>query len=274
MKQLSVAEIREKTLDMMDHIHAICVANGIQYFLYYGTLIGAVRHNGFIPWDDDFDIAMKREDYIKFCHIVAKEKHPYFRLCNRANTENYYYGIARYSDTRYRYISDIKELKQAEMGIFIDIYPLDYCGNSPEEAERIMKPCIKLNADYIIYMNRRSVQGGIRTLLRTPVHYLYRLKYGKGFSGKIDRMIYQGVKAKTSDQDKLIGVLVWESTCWAFDKKLFEHAVLHRFEDREYLIPEGYDEILRMVYGDYMQLPPEEQRVPTHNYHIVETEEM
>lgn len=272
MRQLSVTETREKTLTMMDHIHEICAANGIQYFLYYGTLIGAVRHEGFIPWDDDFDIAMKRDDYIKFCNIVRREKHPYYKLCNRSNTANYYYGIARYCDTRYRYVSELRALKQSEMGIFIDIYPIDYCGNDPDEAQKLMKKCIKLNNDYIVYTNRKSVKGGLRTLLRTPVHYWYRLKYGRGFHRRIDNMIYQGIRAHTSEQDKLMGVLVWDAVCWPFDKSIFAHTKLHPFEDRQYMIPEEYDTILRTVYGDYMELPPEEKRIPTHNYHIVDTE--
>lgn len=273
MRELSLQEIRVKTLDLMDHIHELCVKNGIPYFLHYGTLIGAVRHNGFIPWDDDFDIAMKRSDYRKFCKAVERENSSVYKLCNRANTDNYYYGIARYADTRYKYVSELKGLKQADIGVFIDVYPLDNLGNTKEEAIEIKKKANVLNRDYIIYTNKTSLQGPLHTLARIPLHYYYRLKYGKDFRFKVDQMIYRRIRSLTSDQDRQIGLACWDVTCWPYEREWFDEACLHQFEDRQYYIPVQYDKVLRMVYGDYMQLPPEEKRVPTHSYHIYEKTE-
>ena len=270
MQELNLNRIRDITLSMMDHIHEICVRNNIQYFLMFGTLIGAVRHNGFIPWDDDFDIAMKRNDYIKFCKAVEKEHHPYYKLCNRANTKNYYYGIARYADTRYKYVSDLVDLQQADIGVFIDIYPLDNFGNTPEEAKAIKDKITPITNEFIIYMNRKSVQGKLRTLLRTPVHYYYRIKHGKNLNLRIDNLIYKKICSITNEKDKQLGVIVWDATCWPYKKEWFEKTVQHDFEGHNYLIPAEYDEILKMVYGDYMKLPPKEKQVATHSYKIYE----
>ena len=99
MRKLNLQEIHEVTLDVMDRIHRICEENDIRYTLMFGTLIGALRHQGFIPWDDDFDICMLREDYNRFCEITGWEKGRY-RLANRLLTKDYYYGISRYYDAR------------------------------------------------------------------------------------------------------------------------------------------------------------------------------
>ena len=267
MQALSIEEIRSATLQMMDHIHHICIENDIQYFLHYGTLIGAIRHNGFIPWDDDFDIAMKRKDYEKFCKVVEREHHPHYKLCNRANTENYYYGIARYADTRFKYESDLK-LKQADIGIFIDIYPLDNFGNTPEEAKSIKAKIAPYNTKYSIYVNGKSLQGPIRTLLRFPIHCYYKVKYGKNFNSKIDNLIYKKICSLTNDSDSQMGVIVWDASCWPFKKTMLEETILHDFEGHQYLIPAEYDAILTMIYGDYMKPPSVENQKPTHYYKI------
>ena len=102
MQDLTLEEIHREILNMMDYIHKLCEENGITYYVGFGSLIGAIRHNGFIPWDDDFDIMMPRADVEKFKEIFLKTGHPYYRLCDRKNTKNYYYGIPRFSgaDTR------------------------------------------------------------------------------------------------------------------------------------------------------------------------------
>lgn len=270
MRELDLEEIHSRTLDLMDHIHNLCDSNGLSYYLHYGTLIGAVRHNGFIPWDDDFDIAMKREDFDKFCSIVENAHHPYYRLCNRANTENYYYGIPRYVDTRYKYVSKLSCIKEAEMGIFVDIYPLDNLGNTPEEAKRIKQQVLKLNTEFIIYMNWRSTRAWYYTIPRIPLHIYYRLKHGRKFWLKVDDLVRESIKKLTNESDEIIGLACWDATVWPLRKEWFDEPVLHSFEDRQYWIPKEYDSILRQIYGDYMKLPPESERIPHHPYIIFE----
>lgn len=270
MRKLSKEEVREKTLDMMDHIHNLCEAKGIEYYLFYGTLLGAVRHKGFIPWDDDFDIAMTRSNYIRFCDAVEKENNEIYKLCNRSNTENYYYGVARYADTRYKYVSDVSGLKAFDNGIFIDVYPLDNFGNSLSEAESIKKRCMKLNTAYMVYLNKRSLRGGLRSIIRTAMHYYYKIKYGRGLDQTIDDMLFRKIQSLTSDSDSQIGLICWDSTVVPYEKNALSSRIKCEFEDREYWIPTEYDQILTLEYGDYLKLPPEKERVATHNYSIYE----
>lgn len=266
-------EIHNITLNMMDVIHDICEHNLIEYYLIYGTLIGAIRHNGFIPWDDDFDICMKRDDYNKFCKIVKEKSLGPYKLCTRANTDGYYYGIPRFVDTRYVYKSDLVELRQFTLGIFIDIYPFDYYGDTIEESKRIKSICSKWNTVYMIYTNRKSLRGTFHTILRTPIHYFYRLKYGGHLNQRIDSILENEIKVRTNSMNKYIGEIVWDSRDLVpFNVEWFHERVLHDFEDRKYWIPRDYDYILKKQYDDYMQLPPANERVPSHSYKIYKKE--
>ena len=129
MKELSIEEIHEGTLGILKKIIEICDEINVNYFLAYGSLIGAVRHGGFIPWDDDLDIVMLRPDYEifnQYCLKHERELYP-FKLINRKNEKKYPYNIARFNDLRYR---DIYEnVQEYDSGMFIDVYPLDGAGH-------------------------------------------------------------------------------------------------------------------------------------------------
>ncbi len=113
---------------MLQEIDKICRHYHIRYYLAGGTLLGAVRHQGFIPWDDDIDIAMPREDYEQFIKIMSHKKHPIYKLLAIECTKGYPYTFAKVVDTRTRLVEEIgKDLHQ--MGVFIDIFPIDGMGN-------------------------------------------------------------------------------------------------------------------------------------------------
>lgn len=132
MKFLELSEIHQVTIGVVKKIIDICKNQNIKYFVMYGSLIGAVRHKGFIPWDDDFDIIMLRPEYERFmnyCYTHKEELKPY-QLINRYTNENYPFNISRFCDCRYEMIRDDGE-ENAGMGIFVDIYPFDGLGNNP-----------------------------------------------------------------------------------------------------------------------------------------------
>ncbi|WP_303834050.1 phosphorylcholine transferase LicD [Ruminococcus flavefaciens] len=265
-------DIQALSLTVLKRFDEICQKNGFKYFLAYGTLIGAIRHNGFIPWDDDIDVMMPRKDFNRFIAYTEKHKKELYplKLHNRRNTENYYYGIPRFSDMKYQYTVIDNYEKGFDIGVFIDIYPLDNFGNNREDAERLFKKCRQMNREFDWYVNTISKVSFIRTLVRKTMHCLMHIKYKKDYKNEIDKRIEKYILNNTSEDDKYIGVVLWASKIWQYDKSKLQglKTVRHKFEDYEFNIPAAYDYMLKKGYGDYMQLPKEEDRHPYHNYRI------
>ena len=270
-RKIGIEEIHAITLDLMDVFHGICEQNGLVYYLNYGTLLGAVRNGGFIPWDDDCDVMMPRADYDRLLALLEDSRTGRYRLITRGNTPYYYNGIARFCDMKYLYQTEL-DVKQYEQGVFIDVYPLDACGETEEETDKAHLPVRKLNARYMVYCNKRSLTSRARTLVRIPYHYFLHLRYGKRFGKKIEQMTKDIIYSRFSSDSKHVGIY-WESR----DFRLIPRAwlaerILWPFEGRQYWIPKEYDRFLTLQYGDYMTPPPAEEQVATHSYSIYETE--
>lgn len=134
MEELTLRQMQEGALNILKKLDGICREQGLRYFLFYGTLIGAIRHKGFIPWDDDLDVAMPRPDFDKlvaYCRRHRQELQP-MQLMTVDDNPRYVYPIARFSDTRYRV--KYQGIRDYGLGLFVDIYPLDGCGDTEEEA--------------------------------------------------------------------------------------------------------------------------------------------
>ena len=134
MEELTLRQMQEGALNILKKLDGICREQGLRYFLFYGTLIGAIRHKGFIPWDDDLDVAMPRPDFdrlVEYCRRHRQELQP-MQLMTVDDNPQYVYPIARFSDTRYRV--KYQGIRDYGLGLFVDIYPLDGCGNTEEEA--------------------------------------------------------------------------------------------------------------------------------------------
>ena len=129
-RELSLEEVHKETLNVLKKIDEICEHNDIKYSIMYGTLIGYMRHNGFIPWDDDMDVCMLRPEYDKFvayCNEHEEELYP-FKLMSKYTADDYPFNLQRFCDTRFKMVKT-DGLSDAGMGLFIDIYPLDALGN-------------------------------------------------------------------------------------------------------------------------------------------------
>ena len=137
MKQITdIHELRQLQMGILDHVHAFCEANGLTYFLSSGMLIGAVRHGGYIPWDDDIDIYMPRCDYERFLQIYSDPSGVY-RAIDPQRDPKYYYTFAKVIDQRTLMLE--KEVKGYEIGVYIDIFPLDFSCNIQEWRRSLME---------------------------------------------------------------------------------------------------------------------------------------
>ena len=247
-------ELKHIELGIMKRIHSFCVDNEITYFLCFGTLIGAIRHNGFIPWDDDIDIFMPRPDYEKFLELFPSiQKDMDLEIVNHKSQIYFGRPISKVIDTRTLLFE--KNYKGDDpIGVFVDIWPLDGVDKGIKGWWQLLRARI---AKKILYLAIDTNLKGIYKYLSLFVNFNDRKRYVE----ILDKI------AKENCYDKCKGVRCFSggsiATKCFFYKDLFV-PVLHKFEDAEFFIPQGYDIILTMTFGDYMTPPPLNQQIPHH----------
>lgn len=266
MRELSLAEEMQTELDILVKVADFCENAGIRYFLSYGTLIGAVRHKGFIPWDNDIDIEMPRPDYERFIEefngaydeleVIApyseKSKHTFAKVANK-NTVKIETGVD-YSD--------------GFNGIDIDIWPLDGQPEDDEEYRRYYRRKKKLYKR--LHFATVFAGGGHINGFKNICFNFYKFvlkNICRINKEKAKKKIAQINAPYTFDDSKYVGCTAsrYNSIKNRHKRELYAGSVELDFEDRKFNAPIGYDQILRNIYGDYMQLPPEEERVTHHS---------
>lgn len=265
---LSITEIQQAALEVLIELDSICKNYGFVYSLTYGTLIGAIRHKGFIPWDDDIDIIMPRKDYEKLKKFFKTAYKGNLKWCDRLTVKNYPYCISRVSDMRYRYHTNVNNQKDFDIGVFVDIYPLDNYCDTKSKALRLGKKIWFKNRLYDIYLNPNKTKGTAKKIIRTIISFFLHLIYGKKWYLHIDDEIKNLIHKNTKDGNKIVGVISQYEWKELMKKDWFEHYKEIEFENKKFLICQGYHELLISIYGDYMKIPDKNKRLPTHNYTI------
>ena len=266
MKALTAREVQLGELEVLKKLDEICGQLNLRYFLTYGTLLGAVRHQGFIPWDDDVDVMMPRPDYEKLiAYLRANEKElAPFKLMHYETNKEYVYPISRFVDTRYWI--DYEGTTDYGLGLFVDIYPLDGCGNTAEEAGKIMKsnkPDITLMGFAGADKYKLCVNGGfLRSAVKLIAYWYAKLRGTYYFARKLDK---KGQRYAYDAYD-YVNLTIWATGVKWFKKEWFAGIERIQFEDTMFCVPSGYHEILAQCYGDYMKLPPEDQQIAHHYY--------
>lgn len=257
-------------MEILIQFDEICKSIELNYFLGWGTLIGAVRHKGFIPWDDDLDILMPRNDFNKFKTYIKDKYNGQYKLCSRANTLNYFYGIPRLSDPNYIYVSEIKNEKQFELGAFIDIYPIDSYGNDAITAKHIYNNIVRYNSIYMYSINPSRKGFSWKSIIKYILGQSFRLAKGPHWNEHIDNEILSYIKKHTDPNDPYVGIAVWGDPYgkYLWKREWFGGSIQMEFEGHLFPVPIGYHELLTFIYGDYMQLPPKEKRIPHHDYKL------
>ncbi|MDE7272033.1 MAG: LicD family protein [Lachnospiraceae bacterium] len=247
-------KIWQKQIAMALEVKRICEKYDIKYFIIWGTLLGAVRHKGYIPWDDDFDIGFLRRDYEMFCNIARKEiKQPFFFQDAMTDPE-YFIGYARIRDSRTTGWILQNPSPKYHNGIFIDLYPFDVL---PEN-----KYIWKVQSFAI-----RSILGRL-TSKDNRVYQNYRL----GYKGLVYLHKLCCIMFNMTSHPKKIGLLYSpyevENGYWIYAKDV-KRTVKLPFENEIFSAPAGYDGILQNVYKNYMKLPPRGKRGIWHERQIV-----
>lgn len=267
MKELNLREVQKGAYKILQQIDKICNENNLTYYLAYGTLIGAVRNGGIIPWDDDIDIMMPRKDYDKFteyCH-QNKEKIKPLELFDISN-DKYPYMINRLSDSNY--FLEVQNEASYGIGLFVDIYPLDGISNKKKifnfrgfRANLYSSMCFQATRQYY---EIGHTEGILKKIIKRPFYLISKIVGKKRCILKLSK-IY---KKYDYDNSKYVGCIVWDfvNRESVFPKEYFGKPIYVRFEDGIFPVPKEYDKILRKIYGDYMKLPDENKRIPHHDY--------
>jgi len=248
MKRISLEEAKYLQYEMLKEIHRYTESHSLTYFLSAGTLLGAVRHQGFIPWDDDIDIIMPQPDFEKLMREYISDRYETVWCYNNLEYE---YPFGRLYDKR----TYTKIGRHQGLGIFIDIYVIFGAPMTKVEQEARFH-----NAFRHIFLRRFLIRlrSGLANRGLWPMKTL-----NCRWINQLTREIYEGLSVcNYTDSDY---IHPYGGGKHIVKKSLYEKKILMKFCDNLFYVPACYDELLRITYGDYMQLPPQEAR---HPYHI------
>ena len=252
-RRLSEEEIKEVELGVMDYIHNLCQKENINYSLAYGTLLGAVRHKGYIPWDDDVDISLKRDEYDKLYQAVLRDNDPIYKVASWENDVRYPYPFYRVYDARTVYENNYIE-NDIDLGICVDVFPFDYYADVNKEMVKL--DTYRRLSVYTLY-GIHSKNAGLKNIIRYLLVLVFRLTRVKTWNKKMNLLSMQA-----NDSDSIDYLMENKRTSTKFEKTLLDKVMDSPFEDRTYKIPEASHQILSAIYGDdFMEIPPVEKRV-------------
>lgn len=252
-RQLNEEEIKELELGVMDYIHNLCQKENINYSLAYGTLLGAVRHKGYIPWDDDVDISLKRDEYDKLYQAVLRDNDPIYKVASWENDARYPYSFYRVYDARTVYENNYIE-NDIDLGICVDVFPFDYYADVNKEMVKL--DTYRRLSVYTLY-GIHSKNAGLKNIIRYLLVLVFRLTRVKTWNKKMNLLSMQA-----NDSDSIDYLMENKRTSTKFEKTLLDKVMDSPFEDRTYKIPEASHQILSAIYGDdFMEIPPIEKRV-------------
>lgn len=265
--ELSLEQIQERILGVLIYLDEICRENGITYYLSGGTMLGAVREKGFIPWDDDADIMLPREDYMRLIGLLQKKQDPRFKLCcSLYNDDDYPYGYL------YDTMTEVKNTYVADstVGLGVDIFPMD---GLPESMLLTKLHYYRIWGLWALLRStsRETFRPNERNRILKQILKSFAVRIG---GNKIAKRLDAVAGKRKYNSSKYIGVAIMQNYMWKerVPRKAFKHVKKIPFETEQFPVPTGYDEYLSSIYGDYMTPPDGSARKPHHNRKVYLTE--
>ena len=275
-EEINIDKIHKIHNEMLKEVAAFLDKNNIKYFIEYGTLLGAVRHKGFIPWDDDVDLSMPRPEYEKFMEIVRKNdcKITDKLIVTSIELNNSIFPFCKIYNKEYCVKEDMINIKEGEF-LWIDVFPFDALSDSDKDNQELFIKIMFWHKIWIIRVGTfKQIYNTSTTLIKGVIKVLFKAVLNLFSAKSIARKMRKLANKYDYNQCDAVQNIIWTPKLYKkiLKQNLNETTTL-QFEDNTYTVMKSYDNYLRTLYGDYMELPPEEKRI-THLVKIWKNEEV
>lgn len=254
-------------LEILKVIDGICKKHDIKYSLYAGTLLGAVRHKGFIPWDDDLDICMSREQYNRFLEVWSSESPKGYLLQNKDNTPTFTQSFSKIRKDNTTFFQDGEIAGDYHMGIFVDIFPIDRMPNGKFKRYAFVWRCMKYQLfcrEFVPTQNGGIAKTASEIILKTTPNNLRKKKR--------QRLIKKITKYNSEKRNNTVAIEIKGTFSTPLPPDLMDEYVTLEFEGNKFPCVKKWDEYLTIKFGDYMKFPPEAERTWAHPPIIIDFE--
>ena len=259
MRELSLEEQKNLLTDILVDFDRVCRKNDIKYSIAYGTLLGAVRHKGFIPWDDDVDVLVTREEYERLRKILNEQlENEHCFVCTE-DEKRFSAPLAKIIDKRTVLNQLEHHSDRMELGVYIDIFVLDYIPDDPAKREKTLKKSVLMRKIW-------SFAGTVNENNPAPVRALRKLLNRTSMARSAALYVNRWAEKNTKDRNAL-NILTFNDDAmyrYAMDASDLDELSEYEFEGHSFLGIKNYDKYLTLWYDDYMELPPEDKRVSHH----------
>ena len=258
MRKVSFEESRKIQLDILRDIDRTCREHGIKYSLSMGTLIGAIRHKGFIPWDDDIDLMMTRGEFEKFLLAYSGKYH----VIDISTNKNWWDSYTRIADDKTLCVFEDNQYT-VKHGIWVSIIPIDNIPDEDDKWQSMREKIIRiyrLCKLYAIKWNKNI--SFMRNCAKMILKFFMKPIPVSFWARKAKKILTSCADVKTKRKTRMI---FWCKDV-SFSSNIFDNYIDIPFEDATVMSIADYDSLLRSLYGDYMKLPPKEEQVPGHDY--------
>lgn len=263
MKEPSDSVLRQlqlTQLEILKLIDRICKNHGIPYSLYAGTLLGAVRHKGFIPWDDDLDVCMKRADYMRFLQVWDEERPVGYLLQNKGNASSFSQSFSKIRKDHTCFLQSESEIGQYHTGIFVDIFPIDRMPSGGLAKKLFQYRCLKYQL-----LTREFVPPKGSPVQKAFAGMVLALSPKKLRAAKRGRLLKHITRYNDKEDLPAVAVETQSSIQTPLPPDFMTRFTELPFEDGCFMCSAVWDRYLSVKYGDYMKLPPESEREWKHH---------